>query len=341
MSTKGRAGKRLTRGKKILLTVLAVVLAAVVASALLINAYLSKINYVPEDTWAHTDASSEPGDLDTAGRKHLLDSNAIRFDKDVANILLIGTDARQGDSNPRSDSMILFSINQRTKEIVATSLLRDIYLEIPGYGGNRLNAAYAFGGPFLLMDTVEKNFGVKVDQYISVDFAGFVRVIDAAGGVDIDVSEEERGVANNYIRAVNKELGSAEDDSLISSAGKQHLNGRQALGYARVRYVGNGDFDRTDRQREVLEQVLQKATHSDLGQLSALLDAALPQVTTNLSKGQVLSLILRIPTYRKYTWDSYAVPMDGAFTYTTIRGMSVLDIDFDKCTAQMQKRIYG
>jgi polyisoprenyl-teichoic acid--peptidoglycan teichoic acid transferase len=323
---------------------------------LIINGYLNKIKYDPGVEALASEISSEPDDppesyspkteIDAMNRQAeqnlSMSSTPILYDKDVFNVLLIGSDTRTAGGRGRSDSMILVSINKKTSKITATSLLRDIYLQIPGVSqGNRLNTANAFGGPALLLDTIQQNFKIKVDKYIAVDFFSFMDIVDKVGGVEINVTDPEIKVANSYIQGINTLKGLPENDGELTLAGKQTLTGKQALSYARIRYVGNGDFERTDRQRLVLGYVFSKIKTRNISQLNDLLNTFLPEVTTNLSKSELFSLILSMPSYTNYTIDSWRVPVDESFSYLSIRGMSVLGIDFSKNIAEMRKRIYG
>lgn len=343
--------------KKILIissSVAAFILIFCLAGYAVINGYLSKVNYssgtesinTDIDPDQDTDSDSPQQEIDDANKsiEDNLNNNStpLLYDKDVYNILLIGSDTRVSGGTGRSDSMILISINKKTQKIIATSIMRDIYLQIPGISeGNRINAAYAYGGADLLLKTIQQNFKISVDKYIAVDFFSFIDIIDKVGGVDINITDAEVKVANSYVQEINRLKGLSSDDGLITHSGEQTLTGKQALGYARIRYVGNADFGRTDRQRTVLGQVFSKVKTQNIGQLSDLLNTFLPEVTTNLGKGELFSLLLNMPTYKNYSLDSWRVPVDGAFTYMSIRKMSVLSIDFAKNTEKMKSRIYG
>ncbi len=337
-------------------SIVGIILILCLSGYLMINSYLNKIKYDPgvealaseisPEPDDHTESDSPKAEIDMLNKKVeenlSTSSTPLLYDNDVFNILLIGSDTRTAGSRGRSDSMILISINKRTSKIMATSLLRDIYLQIPGVSqGNRLNTANAFGGPALLLDTIQQNFKIKVDKYIAVDFFSFMDIVDQVGGVDIDVTNDEIKVANNYIHEINNLKGLPVDNGELTLAGKQTLTGKQALSYARIRYVGNGDFGRTDRQRLVLEQVFSKIKTQNISQLNNLLNTSLPEVTTNLSKNELFSLVLSMPSYANDTIDSWRIPVDGTFSYLSVRGMSVLGIDFSKNTAEMRKRIYG
>lgn len=321
-----------------------------------LNGYLSRIKYDPGiqplaseismDPADNTESDSPKVEIDAlnekAERNLVSNSTPLTYDKDVFHVLLIGSDTRIAGERGRSDAMVLISINKKTSKLVVTSLLRDIYLQIPGVSqGNRLNAAYAFGGPALLLDTIQQNFKIKVEKYVAVDFFSFIDIVNKVGGVEIDVTQDEIEVANSSIQSLNEEKGLPSQDGKILSPGRQVLNGKQALGYSRIRYVGNGDFGRTDRQRLVLDKIFEKIKTQSVSQLNDLLNDFLPEVTTNLSKGELVSLVLSVPALANYTVDSWHVPADGTFSFLSVRKMSVLGIDFPENITEMQKRIYG
>ena len=337
-------------------SIFGVILILFLALFFVINGYLQKVKYDSGVKPLVSEVVSEPGDNNESdspktetdalnqrvGENLSANSTPLPYDKDVFNVLLISSDTRTMGGRGRSDSMILMSINQKTSKIIMTSLLRDIYLKIPGVAqGNRLNTATVFGGPALLLDTIQKNFKIKVDKYIAVDFFTFMDIIDQIGGVDVDVTNAEIKVANQYIEEINSLQGLPGEDGKLTSAGNQTLTGKQVLSYARIRYVGNGDFGRTDRQRFVLEQVITKIKKRNISQLNDLLNACLPKVTTNLNQRELFSIVLSMPIYANYTMDSWRVPLDGTFSYLSVRKMSVLGIDFAKNITAMQKRIYG
>lgn len=275
-------------------------------------------------------SAEEIAKLEAEIRKNMEDQSIpIKDDDKVLNILLIGSDTRSQKERGRSDSMILISINRKTKKIVATSLLRDIYLKIPGKKNNRINAAYSIGGADLLMDTIQKNFKIKIDRYVCVDFLSFVDIIDQIGGVTIDVTSKEA-------EAINLNL---TGDNTIISSGVQVLNGRQALGYSRLRSVGYSDFERTARQRRVLEQVYNKVRGLNLIQMNDLLNKILPSITTNLSEGEIIYQILSLPKYSKYNIEQWSIPEKTSYRNMRIRGMAVLGIDFKENIDELQNKI--
>lgn len=305
---------------------------------------VSQIDLDDDVTDAEDSAKEDIDELEAYLKDNLKDGETIDInDKNVRNILLIGTDSRaKNGKGGRSDSMIIISINSKTKQIVMTSIMRDTYVNIPGAGSNRINAAHAFGGVELLLDTIEANFKISIDEYIKVNYYSFMDIVDTIGGVTLDVTKAEIRVMQSYIRSLNQLEGvSANEDMLYESdAGRIRLNGKQALAYSRVRYVGNGDFGRTERQRKVLTAIMQEAKGASLSELNDLANVLLPKVTTNLTQGDVLSLMLNAMDYLNYEVVSCRMPIDGSYKYLTIRGMSVLGVEFDKNTEYWYNAVY-
>jgi LCP family protein required for cell wall assembly len=347
-------------GKKkavVIFGIIAGVLAIFVLTGyLIIDSYVSKVHYdpgttkivssiAPEDVKVRAESStqSEIEDANARIEKNMKNnSEPLMYDQDVFNILLIGSDTRSSGGNGRSDTMILVSINKKTQKIVETSLLRDMYVGIPGVSnGTRLNAAYAYGGADLLMKTIEQNFKIKVEKYASVDFFSFMNLIDRVGGVPIDISADEVRVANDYVKEINHLKGLPKDSGLYTKTGEQTVDGKKALAYARIRYVGNADWGRTDRQRIVLNQLFSKLKSLNLIQLNDMLNSFLPEVRTNLSKGELFTLLLSLPTYSNYQVVSWHVPESGSYYSLHIGGNDMLGVYFDKVIAQMKEKIYG
>lgn len=344
----------------ILIVIVAIMIALVAVVYLVYSHYYKQLDYkqlnsdysiaesISPETENSSNESNSPDDkienINSYLEKNIRENQKeLNFDNEnVYNILLIGTDNRSKDETGRSDSMIIVSINRETKQITLASILRDTYVSIPKVGNNRINAAYAYGGVELLLETIQTNFKIKIDQYAMVNFYGFMNVIDQLGGISMDVSADEIEVMQNYIKELNRLEGADENlDMLsISDAGNLHLNGKQALAYSRVRYVGNGDFGRTDRQRQVLTQVMEKIKQSNLVQLNDLANVLLPQITTNLTQGEIFSLMLHAGDYMGYSTSSFYMPIDGSFEYLRIDGMSVLGIDFDENLDYWYTQVY-
>ena len=233
------------------------------------------------------------------------------------NFLLVGRDWHAEGENGRSDSMILCRIDTGAKTVTMISFLRDIYLEIPGYGSSRLNSAYSWGGAQLLKQTLNQNFDVEVDVTLEIDFDGFENIIDYLGGVDIELTQRE----------VNYLLNGHAWDLVC---GMNHLDGEQALAYSRIRYL-DSDFFRTERQRNVLTALLEKYRDASYLEMLNATDAFLDQSTSDHTDEELLGLAVELyEMMDSFEISTYRIPADGTYTYETIRGMSVIGVDFEK-----------
>ena len=260
----------------------------------------------------------------------------------VTNILLIGNDSRENGEDGRSDAMILLSISNKTKKIYMTSLLRDMYVDIPGHKGNRLNAAYSYGGAELLMQTIEQNFDIHISRYVLVNFEAFANLVDAVGGVDLELTGKEVEYVNGYLVEYNILLGRPEGTDYFEdlSGGMVHLNGPQALAYCRNRYIGT-DFGRTERQRKVLTEVIHKLPRGLLTNPKGLIDGLMPNLTTNLTQAECYRLSLMAPKILTYDIVQNSIPLEGTYKDATIREMAVLEVDFDANKKFLRENLYG
>lgn len=260
----------------------------------------------------------------------------------VINVLLIGNDSRQNGEDGRSDAMILLSVSSKTKTIYMTSLLRDMYVDIPGREGNRLNAAYSFGGAELLMETVEKNLDIPVNRYVLVNFEAFANLVDAVGGVDLELTTEEIEYVNGYLVEYNMLTNRPQgtDNMDTTKPGMVHLNGPQALAYCRNRYIGT-DFGRTERQRKVLTAVIKKMPTAVGTNYQELIDGLMPNLTTNLTQSECYRLSLMAGKLLTYDIISDNIPQPGTYQNATIRKMAVLEVDFEANIKYLKEKIYG
>lgn len=235
------------------------------------------------------------------------------------NLLLIGQDRLEGEERARSDSIILCTFHPKAHTLTMTSFLRDLYLPIPGWGSNRINAAYTFGGIPLLRQTIEENFDITLDGCIEVDFTQFSQIIDELGGVDLELRADEAA-------HISQETGSR------LSEGLQHLDGAQTLSYARIRRLdADGDFSRTQRQRTVLSQLLDRYRSANFVTVAKLLGKILPMVTTDMTAKEILShAITLFPMLSDASATTQRIPADGTYEDRTIEGMNVLVADLNK-----------
>ncbi len=239
----------------------------------------------------------------------------------VVNIMLIGQDRRPGEGRQRSDSMILATFNKSKGTITLTSFMRDQYVKIPGYKNNKMNAAYAFGGMSLLNETLETNFGVKVNGDVEVDFNSFEKLIDRLGGVDIKLTKKEA----SYMTA-----GSKWD----FTEGVNHLTGEQALIYSRIREI-DSDYRRAQRQRNVISSLIRRYQELPVTEMVAMLEDILPLVKTNMTKGEIIEYAWELaPMLAGAKLETMRIPVDGTFRQGTARVRAGLaawfqyDIDF-------------
>ena len=221
----------------------------------------------------------------------------------ITNILLIGTDARDLNERARSDSIIIATIDNNTKKLKLSSIMRDTFVDIPGYGEQKINAALALGGPELLMKTIKENFNFTLDKYVMVNFWGFEDIIDGIGGIEVDVKDYE-------IPEINKYIGEVRDvkSPPLTTPGLQHLDGQQALAYARIRKVGNGSYERTERQRRVLDIVAEKMMDVSVVKYPGLLYDLLPSVKTNIEPLTLLNYAYTVSKFGELKFEQLQIP---------------------------------
>ncbi len=235
--------------------------------------------------------------------------------ENIVNILLLGQDRRGGTRNSLTDVMMLCSINKETKTLTMTSFLRDLYLKIPGHRRNdKLNVAYPVGGFDMINATLEVNFGVKVDGNIEVDFSQFAEIIDLLGGVDIELT----GAEASHLNA----------SGFWVKSGMNHLNGDEALAYARIRAI-DSDFQRTNRQRNVINAVVNQFRNASLGQLTDTLTAALGMVTTNMTDAEIMKYAVELaPLLKDLQVVSQHIPVEGTYYFGDVKDQNIVDCIF-------------
>lgn len=259
------------------------------------------------------------------------DGNDLINDKMVLNIMLIGSDSMSTGDHGRSDSLLILSLDIRHKKIKVTSLMRDIWLTIPGYGKDRFNAAYAFGGPKLTIETIEKNFGIYIDKYAVVDFEGFSNIINALGGIDLELTSSECSYINKY----------SGDPHVLRGSGVKHLTGLQALHYSRDRNSIGSDYDRTSRQRNVIKAVIGKLKTANIAQITDLISKIGPMVTTDLKTAEISRLATKSLTYLNYPLEEFRLPTDDNVRNETYSQKMVLVInDMSKAKKDLLNFIY-
>ncbi len=337
-----RGKKKSSLWLKILIVFLSLVLAALIVVALGMNYFFSRLGRFEtiepggEETFPHmTDEFDTSNNQEGMETLETVDATDVTWDDidvlegDKIHIMLIGQDRRPGEERSRSDSMILVTLNKEKNAIQLTSFMRDTYLQIPGYMDNRLNVAYRYGGTKLMNETFKRNFGLEIDGNVMVDFDEFKDIIEILGGVDIEMTEAEVKYMRKHIE------GTFE-------VGMNHLDGDQALCFTRMRYAAGGDYGRTDRQRRVLVALAESLRDADLWKIFDLIDQILPHITTNLENGQIIEYATaglgiladggEMQTLR--------IPQNDAHYAASIRGMSVLVPNLEKCQEDLQEFFY-
>lgn len=339
--------KKLPLWLKIILAVIAVLLCVVVGAYIFITVKLNKMERVDHDDVSMVAPESEDFEIDESLLAQIeedpdsvdviepdevdwgdVDINVMQ-DKDVVNILLIGQDRRPGEGRARSDTMIICSINTKKDVIVLSSVMRDLYVPIPGYSPNRINAAYQFGGMPLLDQVMEESLGIHIDGNVEVDFEGFINSLSVLGNLDIELTAAEA----NYMNAQN-------GWTLVE--GMNSMTPEQVLAYARNRSVGNSDWRRTDRQRTVVMTAFAKAQTLGLNKVLALADDILPNLTTDLSNTAILGYIYTVLANGITEVESYRIPVEGTYSCQTLSyGMEVLVPNLGQNSQYLQSYIYG
>lgn len=242
---------------------------------------------------------------------------------------LVGVDSRDGDleAGTNSDTMIIASINNDTKEVKLVSVYRDTYLRIgedeEGNGiYNKANSAYAKYGPEGFMRMLNSNLDLNVTYVVTVDFQAVAEAVELLGGIDEELSEEEIIHLNNYCKETAEVTG-MDFEPLEEVAGVHHLNGVQTVAYARIRYTVGDDFRRAARQREVIYKIVEKAKNADVGTLTKILDEVFPNIKTNMSKADILSMGLSMLSYD--IADQAGFPHDHVYGENVKNAMNGLD----------------
>ena len=349
---KGPAGpnKKPSKAMIAVISIVLVLLLLVIIGVVVGNRYLDKIDIDPADPSERTtlqvdpEVKKEESELKKkASKKYQQDfdnadeaiaknikSGTVWYHKDVFNLLLVGSDTRNPQYYSRSDSMILISVNKRSQQIKMVSLLRAAYVSIPGHGNARLNAAYSYGGPQLLIDTIESNYKIHIDHYISVDFSAFQKIVDILGGIDMKLTNAEAKALAEDFAAAGLEVP--------TGAGTYHMDGATTLKYVRLRSI-DSDRNRTQRQRNVLNVIIGKAKSMGISEGLELLNEILPLVKTDMSKSTIVSQATNAMRYLKWNITQDTIP----HTYpklVNVDGTEVLLLDWDQTISYIHKILY-
>ena len=278
--------KKSKKGLKIfgiIILILVIILLSIVGGTYwFINDKLSKIERI--------DINTEDLDISTNAEQNLTG---------YRNIALFGIDSRDNnlERGNRSDCIIIASINNDTKEVKLISVYRDTYVQIDGFGLDKITHAYSYGSAELAISTLNKNLDLNIKEFITVNFDAVAEAVDALGGIDINIeTQEEMKYLNSYIAETSKVTGITSEK--LTKTGKQTLDGVQAVAYSRIRYTEGGDYKRAERMRTVIQAMVEKLKTKSIGEINNFIDTILPKVKTNIKTEEILSLIPDMLNYK-------------------------------------------
>lgn len=308
---------KLNKSKKILISVIVVVL-------LLITTLTMYTLYLSNKVQKHN-ISKNDTDLGISKEfKEKIDSNPNI--KNITNIALFGVDSPDDkNENGRSDSIMILTIDNVHNKLKLTSIMRDSYVNISNHGMDKINHAYSFGGPELAINTLNSNFDLNINDYAMVNFSTLPQIIDKLGGVDINIKDYEIPSLSTYG---------------IYSPGKYTLNGEQALTYCRIRYDGNGDYERTERHRAVLNSLFEKFKEQNVAAYMSLADTILPLVKTSLSTTEIIKTGTIILTSGMKNLEQERFPTDEYSSGEIIDDVFYLTFDKENVKDQIHKYIF-
>jgi LCP family protein required for cell wall assembly len=331
--------KRMSKKKKIIIIVISVLV--VLIAGIAGTTYYIAMNQLDKIIYTPLPENDEENGID---QTIYVPEKEDVYDK-YTNIMLIGVDARDPDEGSRSDVMMIATVDKKHNKIKLASLMRDMIVDMEGKGPmegqkqDRLNHTYAYGKAPLTVKTVNENFKTNIKDFVKVDFFGMEKIIDYIGGVDIELKKSEISVLNNYIREVSK-IEKDENPPYLENSGTQHLNGRQAVAYARIRYVGNGDYERTARQRRVLTAIVNKLSKLNPIELNNAIGEMLPYVETSLDKGTIIGLAKDVVTQGMSKVEQMRLPLDDHNKVIYPNGVYFIGWDKEPNLEALHKFIY-
>lgn len=271
--------------------------------------------------------------------------NIAQIDEEVEtgylNVALFGLDSREGDlgKGNRSDTIMIASLNKETKEVKLVSIYRDTLLELDDGSYNKANSAYSFGGPEGAISMINRNLDMNIEKYVAVNFNALVDVIDALGGLDLELTADEVVHMNNYCVETSKVTGASYTKIEPEVAGTYHLNGVQAVSYSRIRYTAGGDFERASRQRLVLSLIAEKAQSMSLSTINKIINSVFPQVSTNFT---LTEMIAYAKDFKEYTMgDTMGFPENNTTDMLNVVGSVVLPVSLSESVEEVHQFLFG
>lgn len=278
-------------------------------------------------------------DIDKGAEALSISEEAKERGTGYLNVALFGVDSRDNElgKGTRSDTIMIASLNLETMEVKLVSVYRDTLLQLYDGSLNKANSAYAFGGPEGAIKLLNENLDMNIEHYVTVNFNALVEVIDAVGGIEIDVQPEEIDYINAYACEIIKVTG--KDALGVTEPGLQTLNGTAATGYARIRYTAGGDFKRTERQREVLTKVMEKAQNLSLSQINKIIDKVFPMISTNFTLTEMLKYAKDAFDYQ--LTETMGFPEDNTTGMLNGIGSVVIPKTLDTNVVKLHQFLYG
>lgn len=258
--------------------------------------------------------------------------------EDVILIALFGSDYSEYYETSSSDSTMILSINTKNNTIKLCSLMRDIYLDLPTGGKMNLNYTILSEGPSSILKAMNYNFKLDIDKFVQVDLERLPKIIDALGGVEIEITSDELNYINDYIDNIDSKNGTSTE--YVTSSGLQLLDGTQASAYCRVRYTEGRDFKRTERQRDVLNSLFVKFKDISLAEVPSLMSDILPLITTNLTNSEIISYATKGLSMGLSNIDHSRYPSDENILETEFTDMYHMNIDIEATTEELQDFLY-
>lgn len=268
-------------------------------------------------------------------------SDEVQHEEGYTNVALFGLDSRENDlgKGNRSDMIMIASLNNDTKEVKLVSIYRDTLLELDDGSYNKANAAYAFGGPEGAVSLINRNLDMNIEKYVTVNFNALVDVIDAVGGLDLELTHDEVVHMNNYCVETSKVTGKSYEKIEPEVEGTYHLNGVQAVSYSRIRYTAGGDFKRAERQRLVLQKIADKVQNMSVGTVNKIIDSVFPQISTNFTLAEMIGYAKNLTKYK--LGDSIGFPADNTTDMLNEVGSVVIPDTLSSNVMEVHKFLFG
>ena len=268
-------------------------------------------------------------------------SDEVQHEEGYTNVALFGLDSRENDlgKGNRSDTIMIASLNNDTKEVKLVSIYRDTLLELDDGSYNKANAAYAFGGPEGAVSLINRNLDMNIEKYVTVNINALVDVIDAVGGLDLELTHDEVVHMNNFCVETSKVTGKSYEKIEPEVEGTYHLNGVQAVSYSRIRYTAGGDFKRAERQRLVLEKIADKVQNMSVGTVNKIIDSVFPQISTNFTLAEMIGYAKNLTKYK--LGDSIGFPADNTTDMLNEVGSVVIPDTLSSNVMEVHKFLFG